>query len=165
MDFSQYIRLKNEAANKYMSRTKTVDSSFLTLQRRDKAVYSGFNNIQAIPYFKGSPVVNSVLYDLSSCPLDHKYTQGHTTVNRQSQQESIAMRNSGGVICNAVDYSTASPGFDRINRAEQSTILTQYDNLTPAPGIWKPYGYGQNHYFPKPETCPTPYTPALWPLN
>jgi len=166
MDYSQYIRLKNEAANTYASRTKTVDSSFLTLQRRDKAAYSGFNDIQEIPYFNGSPVVNPVLYDKGSCPANHSYTAGHTTVNRQSQQEDLAIRKSGGVVCNAVDYSKASRGVDIINRAEQSTIMTQYNNLTSAPGAWKPYGYGQKHFFPKPDTRTNDvYPPAAWPYH
>jgi len=165
MDFSQYIRLKNEAANTYVSRTKTVDSSFLTLQRRDRAAHAGFDDTYKMAYFKGSPVVNPIFYDISSCPANHKYTNGFTTVNRQSQHEDLAIRNSGCAVCSNVDYSTASPGIQLINLQEQSTILTQYNNLTPAPGQWKPYGYGKNHYFPKPDACPTVYTPTVWPYK
>jgi hypothetical protein len=148
MDYSQYLRLKNEAANKYVARTKTVDASFLTLQRQQKAAYSGYADIQAIPYFRGGNVVNPIMYDESSCPINHKYTQGYTETNRLSQQEDKAIRAAGKVLCGSVDYSTATPGFNRINCNEVSTILTQYNDLAPVPGVSKPYGYGQNHYFP-----------------
>lgn len=167
MDFSQYIRLKNEAAIVYAARTKTVDASFLTFQRRNKAAYSGYSDIQATPYYNGAPVVNPILYDISSCPVDHQFTQGFTTVNKLSQHDDLAIRKAGLPTCNTcgVDYATASPGIQLKSLVEQSTILTQYNNLTPAPGQWKPYGYGQNHYFPQPDACPTVYTPDVWPLN
>lgn len=148
MDYSQYLRLKNEAANQYVSRTKTVDASFLTLQRQQKAAYRGYTDIQAIPYFNGANVLNPVLYDKGSCPADHAYTQGFTTTNRNSQQEDKAIRAAGAALCGSVDYSTATPGFYRINPQEVSTILTQHNDLAPVPGVWKPHGYGQNHYFP-----------------
>ena len=167
MDFSQYIRLKNEAANVYVARTKTVDASFLSFQRRNKAAYAGYANIQAIPYYNGAPVVNPIINDSNSCPANHQFTEGHTTVNKLSQHEDLAIRKAGLPTCNAcgVNYATASPGIQLKNQQECSTILTQYNNLTPAPGQCKPYGYGQNHYFPQPDACPTPYTPAVWPLN
>jgi hypothetical protein len=167
MDFSQYIRLKNEAANVYAARTKTVDSSFLSFQRRNKAAYAGYANIQATPYYNGAPVVNPILYDISSCPIDHQYTQGFTTVNKVSQHEDLAIRKAGLPTCNncGVNYATASPGIQLKSLQECSTILTQYDNQTPAPGQWKPHGYGINHYFPRPDACPTVYTPAVWPLK
>lgn len=38
-------------------------------QRRNKAAYAGYANIQAIPYYNGAPVVNPILYDISSCPV------------------------------------------------------------------------------------------------
>lgn len=166
MDYSQYIRLKQEAANQYVSRTKTVDASFLTLQRQQKAAYSGYNDIQAIPYFRGANVLNPILYDISSCPINHAYTQGYTATNRLSQQQDLATRAAGGVLCNSVDYSTASPGIQRLNQIEMCTILTQHDNLMPAPGECKPYGYGQNHYFPGPDNVTQDvYPPAAWPYK
>jgi len=152
MDQSQYMRLKAEAANVYASRTKTVDSSFLTMQRNQKAAYAGRSQIHATPYFNGSPVVNPILYDISSCPQDHKYTQGFTSVNNVTKQDLRASEAAGAVLCCAVDYSTASPGIELKNCAEVSTILTQFNNLTSAPGEWPAYGYGQNYYFPNPDS-------------
>jgi len=148
MDYSQYIRLKHEAANQYIARTKTVDSSFLTLQRQQRAAYAGYTDIQKIPYFNGKNVVNPILYDNGSCPADHSYTQGFTGTNRLSQQEDLAIRAAGGIVCNSVNYSTASPGVQRLNLKEMSTILTQYNSLAPVPGQWKAYDYGINNYIP-----------------
>jgi hypothetical protein len=148
MDYSQYIRLKNEAANVYVARTKVVDASFLTLQRQQKAAAAGYTNIQSIPYYNGANVLNPILYDLSSCPIKHQYTQGYTTTNRLSQQQDHATRAAGKVLCRSVDYSTASPGIQRLNCSEVSTILTQYNSLAPVPGVWKPYGYGINNFLP-----------------
>ena len=167
MDFSQYIRLKNEAANVYAARTKTVDASFLTFQRRNKAAYAGFEYVQTIPYYNGAPVVNPIINNSSSCPANHQYTEGHTTVNKLSQHDDLAIRNAGLPTCNScgVNYATASPGIQLKSLQECSTILTQYNNLTPAPGECKPYGHGQNYYFPRPDACPTVYTPAVWPLK
>lgn len=149
MDYSQYLRLKNEAANQYVSRTKTVDASFLTLQRQQKAAYNGYTDIQAIPYFKGANVVYPILQDTSSSPADRAYTQGFTATNRLSQQEDKAIRAAGAALCGNVNNSTASPGFYRINPQEVSTILTQHFDFKLNPGVWKPYGNGQQHYFPK----------------
>jgi len=167
MDFSQYIRLKNEAANTYVSRLKTEDSSLITYRNRNRAAYAGYSKIHAIPYYNGAPVVNPIMYDISSCPVDHQFTQGFTTVNKVSQHEDMAIRKAGLPECKScgVDYTTASPGIQLKTLQECSTILTQYDNLTPAPGVCKPYGNGINHYFPRPDACPTVYTPAVWPLK
>jgi len=151
MDQSQYMRLKAEAANVYVSRVKTVDSSFLTMQRNQKAAYAGRLQVQAIPYFNGSPVVNSILYDISSCPQDHKYVQGFTSVNNVTKQDIRASEAAGAVLCCEPDYSRISPGIELKNCTEVSTILTQYNNLTPAPGQWPAYGYGQNYYRPSPD--------------
>ena len=151
MDYSQYIRQKNEAANVYVARTKTVDSSFLTLQKKQKAAYSGYNNIQKIPYYNGAPVLNNTFVN-GACPSNHQYVQGHTNTNNQSQQEDRAFRRAGAAVCGDVNYSTASPGIQLLNCTEVSTILTQYNNLAPVPGQWKAYGYGQNHYTVKPDS-------------
>jgi len=148
MDSSQYIRQKQEAANVYVSRMKTVDSSFLTMQRQQRAASAGYADIQAIPYFNGANVLNPILYDVSSCPIKRAYTQGYTATNRLSQHEDLASRRAGCVICASPDYSVISPGVTRLNCTEASTILTQYNSLAPVPGEWKAYGYGQNYYFP-----------------
>ena len=151
MDYSQYIRKKNEAANVYISRNKTVDSSFLSLQKKQKAAYSGYNNIQTVPYYNGTPILNNTFVN-GVCPSNHQYIQGHTNTNNQSQQEDRAVRRAGAVLCCNENYSTAPPGMQLLNCTEVSTILTQYNNLAPVPGQWKAYGYGQNHYTVKPDS-------------
>ena len=178
MDYSQYIRLKNEAANSYVSRTKTVDASFLTYKRNQKAVYSGYNDIQSIPYYRGSPVVNNILYDLSSCPVDHQFTEGYTTVNKQGQHEALAMRKAGCAVCSDPDYSIVSPGIQLQSYTEQRAILAQYDNISTSSGLIKPYGYGLMPGVCKPEECGPKtffppkdrrtndvYPPAAWPYK
>ena len=153
MDYSQYLRQKTEAANIYVSRAKTVDSSFLSLQKKQKAAHSGYNNIQTIPYFNGSVVLNNSLVNVNGvCPSKHQYTQGHTTTNNQSQQQDRAFRLAGAALCGDANYSTAPPGLQLKNCTEVSTILTQYNNLAPVPGQWKAYGYGQNHYTVRPDS-------------
>jgi hypothetical protein len=168
MDYSQYLRLKNEAANTYVARTKTVDSSFLTMQRQQKAAAAGYANIQAIPYYRGGNVVYPIINESSTC-MNMDFTNGYTATNRLSQQEDIASRNAGRVLCQSVNYSTAPPGVQRLNCNEVSTILTQYNDLAPVPGVWKPYGYGENHYFPNLNlaancsTCTTTTANTLYP--
>ena len=173
MDFSQYIRLKNEAANTYVSRMKTIDSSFLTLQRQQKSAYAGY------------AASSSVAYDISSCPIYTMNTggvgagKGFTSVDKQGTHENLILRAGGCAVCHDTDYSTASPGIQLKTYTEASTILAQY-NLNPGsnfpkpygyglkPGEWKPYGYGQNHYFPNTTNCPNPndsYPPAAWPYK
>lgn len=153
MDYSQYLRQKTEAANIYVSRAKTVDSSFLSLQKKQKAAHSGYNNIQTIPYFNGSVVLNNSLVNVNGvCPSKHQYTQGHTTTNNQSQQQDRAFRLAGAAVCCGTDYSNDSRGVQLKNCTEVSTILTQYNNLAPVPGQWKAYGYGQNHYTVMPDS-------------
>lgn len=147
MDSSQYIRKKAEAANVYVARSKTVDSSFLSLQKKQRAAYSGYNNIQKIPYINGSVVVNNTFID-RVCPSNIHYTHGHTNTNNQSQQEDRASRLAGAAVCCGVNYSNSPAGVQLLNCTEVNTILTQYNTLAPVPGQWKAYGYGQNHYFP-----------------
>ena len=74
MDYSQYIRLKQEAANVYLARNKPVDASLLTMQKQQKASYSGSSLTHATTYFNGQPVVNQIAYDKGSCPKDHEFT-------------------------------------------------------------------------------------------
>ena len=137
MDSSQHIRLKQEAANVYLARTKPVDASFLTMQRQQKAAYAG-----------SSPAYTFV-YDKGACPIDHDFTQGYIATNPLSQQESHAMRAAGAVLCGTSSYSVLSPGLTLKNCSTVSTILTSYNNNTSAPGQWKAYGYGLAKYFPK----------------
>jgi hypothetical protein len=149
MDYSQYLRNKQEAANVYIARNKSVDSSFLTMQKQQKAAYSGSAIKNTPTYFKGNPVLYPILYDVGSCPADHAYTQGYTDSNPVAHHGRQTDRKAGAVLCCAPDYSTAPAGMMLKNAAEVSTILTSYDNNTPAPGQWKPLG--QEHYFPKPD--------------
>jgi len=149
MDYSQYMRNKQEAANVYLARNKPVDSSFLTMQKQQKAAYSGSAIKNTPVYFNGNPVVNPILYDLGSCPADHAFTQGYTESNNIAQQEGQANRKAGAVLCGAPDYSVLSPGLMLKNPTEVSTILTSFNNNKSAPGQWKPLS--QEHYFPKPD--------------
>ena len=167
MDYSQYLRLKNEAANVYVSRSKTVDASFLTLQRRQRAAHSGYNNIQSIHYYNQAPVVNNTTFNLAeSCPKNHQYTQGFTATARLSQQEDQAFRKAGAAVCGDANYSIVAPGIQLLNCSTVHTILTSYNNNTSAPGQPKPHGYGIAHYFPNAQfncsttcrTCDSPLT-------
>jgi hypothetical protein len=165
MDFSQYIRLKNEAANVYASRTKTVDASFLTYQKNQKAVHAGYTVNATIPTYNYAPDPSGRAVDRGSCPADQQMTDGFTSV-RQIQNEAVALRKAGCAVCSDPDYSRVSPGVQLISRQEQSTIITSYNNLTSAPGDWKPYGHGQDTYFPRPDRVTNPvYPPAAWPYK
>lgn len=135
-----------EAANVYVSRMKTVDSSFLSLQNQQKAAAAG-----SIP---------SRIVDISSCPQDHRYVQGFAATNKLAQQESRASEIAGSVLCCQVDYSTAPPGIQLKNCEEVSTILTNYTTFALVPGQCTPHGGGINRFFPNPdsssETCCSP---------
>lgn len=159
MDSSQYIRLKQEAANQYISRSKTVDSSFLTMQNQQKAAYAG-SVAKTQLYFKGTPVVNPILYDISSCPINHTFINGYANSEKLSQQESRVSQMAGAVLCGQADYSTAPHGMQLLNCKTVSTILTSFNNNTPAPGVWPAYGYGISKYFPKADT-PSPSTSCV----
>lgn len=148
MDSSQLTRLKNEAANIYLARNKTVDSSLLTFKNQQKAAYAGTARFNTSPYYKGNPTQNPILYDISSCPINHSFKDGYTSIPELSQQESIAMEKGGAAICGDADYSKVSPGIYLKTLSTCNMILTSYDNNTPAPGQWKAYGYGLSRYFP-----------------
>ena len=159
MDSSHHLRLKQEAANTYISRSKTVDSSFLTMQRQQKAAYAG--SIKKTPlYFNGAPVLRPILYDISSCPINHTFISGYANSEKLSQQESRASQMAGAVLCGEADYSTAPHGMQLLNCSTVSTILTSYNNNTSAPGQWPSYGYGISKYFPKADT-PSPSTSCV----
>jgi hypothetical protein len=171
MDFSQYIRLKNEAANVYLSRTKTVDSSLLTFKRQVRATHAGYN------------ASDKIAYDISSCPI---YTvnkgginagKGYVSVDKQSPHQNLILRAAGCSECHETDYSTASPGIEIQNYSTCVATLNQY-NLSPGdtlpkpygyglkPGVCKPYGYGQRTFFPNPDTHTNDvYPPAFWPYK
>ena len=148
MDYSQYIRLKQEAANQYLARSKTVDSSLLTFQRQAKAAYGGSNASGNL----NVPIIPAPLPDMSgSCPAAHTYTQGYVSQAPLTKELQVA-RAAGAAICGGPDYSVISPGIQLLNCSTITTILTSYNNNTPAPGQWPAYGYGQNTYFPRQDT-------------
>jgi len=153
MDYSQYLRLKQEAANMYVARNKPIDASFLTMQKQQRAAYSGSSVVNATTYFNGQPAVNQIKYDSGSCPKDHEFTQGYISTNPLAQQGAHADRAAGQVLCGNADYSKLSPGVTLKTVAEMSTILTSFDNNTPKPGQWKSYGYGTAKFFPKNQCC------------
>ncbi len=137
MDYSQYIRLKQEAANMYLARNKPVDSSFLTMQKQQKAAYAGSSRFNMAPYYKGNLILNPILYDISSCPIDHSFTQGYTNSLKLSQQETVAGEKAGAVLCRGADYSTAPSGMFLLNPALCSTIRSSYNNNALNPSVFE----------------------------
>ena len=128
MDSSQRTRLLMEAANQFVARAKTVDSSLLTMKNMQRAAYAGAARFKTPPYYNGSPTLNPILYDISSCPINHSYTEGYSSVTSQTQQESRANESAGAVICCEPDYSR-SPQFVYLQNASTcNTILTSYNN-------------------------------------
>jgi hypothetical protein len=162
MDFSQYIRLKNEAAKTYISRNKTVDSSLITFKRQVKASHAGYNSS------------NKLAYDISSCPIyainkgGINAGKGYISVDKQSPYQNIILKAAGCSECNNTDFSTASPGIEIQNYSTCVATLNQY-NLSPGddlpkpygyglkPGVCKPYNCGKSTFFPKPDTCTVEY--------
>lgn len=138
MDYSQYIRLKQEAANVYLARNKPVDASFLTMQKQQKAAFSGSSRFKISPYFKGNPTLNPVLYDISSCPIDHAFTQGYTNSLKLTQQEGIASERAGSVLCCSADYSRAPSHMILLNPSTCSTILSSHNNNSFVPSVFEP---------------------------
>jgi len=128
MDSSQRTRLIMEAANQFVARAKTVDSSLLTMQNQQRAAYAGTARFKTAPYFKGSPTVNPILYDISSCPIDHSYTNGYASINNITQHESLVNERGGAAICGDADYSTAPQFVYLQNASTCNTILTSYNN-------------------------------------
>jgi len=137
MDYSQYIRLKQEAANVYLARNKPVDSSFLTMQKQQKAAFSGSSRFHTSPYFNGNPTLNPIIYDISSCPIDHNFTQGYTNSLRLTQQEGIASERAGAILCGGPDYSTAPSHMILLNPSTCSTILSSYNKNAFVPSVFE----------------------------
>jgi hypothetical protein len=117
-----------EAANQFVARTKTVDSSLLTMKNMQRATWAGAARFKTPPYYRGAPTVNPIMYDISSCPIDHSYTQGYTSVNKLSQHDSIINSCAGAAICGEADYSTAPQFLYLQNASTCNTILTSYNN-------------------------------------
>jgi hypothetical protein len=117
-----------EAANQFVARTKTVDSSLLTMKIQQKAAWAGAARFKTAPYYNGAPTVNPILYDISSCPIDHAYTNGYTSVTNLNQHESLALQKAGCASCSDADYSTAPQFLFLQNASTCNTILTSYNN-------------------------------------
>jgi len=127
MDYSQYIRLKQEATNSYVARNKTVDSSLLTMVNMQRATYAGDAGLNTPPYYKGNPIVNPIYPDISANPLTRSYTQGHGSL-RLSQQEGVANKMAGAaVVGDSIygdpKYGSVSPGIQIKSLAEMMTII------------------------------------------
>ena len=159
MDYSEYLRRKQETSTAYIARNKPVDSSFLTMQKQQKAAYSGSAIKNTPTYFNGDPTLYPILYDPGSCPKNHMYTQGYTESNSIAQHGTQTDRKAGAVLCCAPDYATAPAGMMLKSDTEISTIQASYVKTGSAPGQWKPLS--QEHYFPKADknsqsTCCSP---------
>ena len=147
------MRLKNEASQIYLSRTKTVDSSLLTFQRNLKAAYAGSSSV--IP-----PVVlGTFTFDSNSTPSDQgaypyysQPTRGFANPPNQTQGLQ-AFRTAGGYACNSQDYTTGSPGITLLNCSTVNTILTGYNNNTPAPSLVCKVADPNAHFFPGKDRC------------
>lgn len=148
MDYSQYIRLKQEAANVYLARNKPVDSSFLTMQKQQKASYAGSSRFNTAIYYKGNPTLNPILYDISSCPIDHAFTQGYTNSLKLSQQETMAGEKAGAVLCGGADYSTAPSGIFLLSDAACSTIRSSYNNNALRSSVFEEQVEDKRYIFP-----------------
>jgi hypothetical protein len=127
MDYSQYIRLKQEATNSYVARNKTVDSSLLTMVNMQRATYAGDATLNTPAYYRGAPIVNPIYPDISANPLTRSYTQGHGSL-RLSQQEGIANKMAGAaVVGDSIygdpKYGSVSPGIQIKSLAEMMTII------------------------------------------
>jgi len=141
---SERLRKKQEAANVYIARMKTVDASLLTTQRSQMAQYSGYtvNNQKSV----------------TKCIPHHKATDMYTrpyvadssmTTNNLSQQQDRVSRAAGGVLAYGVRNSTASPGIQRLNCQEVSTILHPYQPKN-YPSVKAECGF--NRYFPSADS-------------
>ena len=132
MDSSQRTRLIQEAANLFVARNKTVDSSFLTMKNQQRAAYAGSARFNTAAYFNGAPTVNPILpstySDISGCKSEQSFTRGFTSVTDTSQHQAIASEKAGAAICGDADYSTAPQFIFLQNLSTCNTILTSYNN-------------------------------------
>jgi len=117
-----------EAANQFVARSKTVDSSLLTMKNMQRAAYAGAARFNTAAYYNGAPTVNPIRYDISSCPINHSYKDGYASVRDITQQESRANESAGAAICGEADYSTAPQFVYLQNASTCNTILTSYNN-------------------------------------
>ena len=132
MDSSQRTRLIQEAANLFVARTKTVDSSLLTMKIQQRTAYAGSARFNTPAYYQGAPIVNPILPstygDISGCKSEQSFTRGFASVTNTSQHEAIANERGGAAICGDADYSTAPQFIFLQNLSTCNTILTSYNN-------------------------------------
>lgn len=131
MDSSQRTRMKQEAANTYLSRTKTVDASMVTMRNQQRATFAGDAVLHTPVYYRGAPVVDPI-NDLSSNKF---FTNGYRNNTNLPQQEGLANRRAGAALAGDADYSTAPPGIILLNPSTASTILTTYNNNSFVPSV------------------------------
>ena len=142
------MRLKNEASQIYLSRTKTVDASLLTFQRNLKAAYAGSSSVIP-PVVLGTFTVdaNSERSDQGLYPYYSQPTRGFANPANQTQGLQ-AFRVAGQCACSSQDYTTGPPGITLLNCSTVTTILTGYNNLTPAPSLVCKVADPNAHFFP-----------------
>jgi hypothetical protein len=130
MDYSQYIRLKQEANNSYLARRKTLDASMITLKNQQRSAFAGAADLNTPLYYRGSPVVDPI-NDLSS---NQFFTNGFRSSQNLSN-DSLTNRRAGRVLASEIEYSTAPPGIELLNLSTAMTILRSYNNNSFVPSV------------------------------
>jgi len=134
MDSSQRTRMKQEAANTYLSRTKTVDASMVTMRNQQRSAFAGAAVLNTPVYYRGAPVVDPI-NDLSS---NNFFTNGYRNIPELSQHEDLANRRAGAALAGDADYSRSPPGIVLLNPSTASTILSTYNNNSFKPSVIEP---------------------------
>jgi len=134
MDSSQRTRMKQEAANTYLSRTKTVDASMVTMRNQQRSAFAGAAVLNTPVYYRGGLVVDPI-NDLSS---NNFFTNGYRNIPELSQHEDLANRRAGAALAGDADYSRAPPGIILLNPSTASTILTTFNNNSFVPSVIEP---------------------------
>jgi len=131
MDSSQRTRMKQEAANTYLSRTKTVDASMVTMRNQQRSAFAGAAVLNTPVYYRGGLVVDPI-NDLSS---NNFFTNGYRNIPDLSQHQDLANRRAGAALAGDADYSRAPPGIVLLNPSTASTILSTYNNNSFVPSV------------------------------
>ena len=134
MDSSQRTRMKQEAANTYLSRAKTVDASMVTLRNQQRSAFAGAAVLNTPVYYRGGLVVDPI-NDLSS---NNFFTNGYRNIPELSQHEDLANRRAGAALAGDADYSRSPPGIVLLNPSTASTILATYNNNSFVPSVIEP---------------------------
>jgi len=131
MDSSQRTRMKQEAANTYLSRTKTVDASMVTMRNQQRSAFAGAAVLNTPVYYRGAPVVDPI-NDLSS---NNFFTNGYRNIPELSQHQDLANRRAGAALAGDADYSRSPPGIVLLSPSTASTILSTYNNNSFVPSV------------------------------